>query len=176
MHFLKFIFCISTCISLCQVHLTLFKSPQQSAGWPSTPNLRLRTQISPCLIHPLFLPLLSILLARRTMKRIRPVAISDLYLVTEKRSASSMIQEALECTPGHSVDDPKACKTHSEFPVGRRCCYKYRRFPRVGPRPSTKTGLVVWQKIQEEAGHQGVPHRSPAPFRLAQGNSQRPLS
>ncbi len=57
------------------------------------------------------------------MKRIRPVTILDLHSVTEKRIIDEMdvleqemIQEALECTPWHSVDDPNACKKAFRVP------------------------------------------------------------
>ncbi len=45
----------------------------------------------------------------------------------------SLVEQAVVCTPGHSAKDLNPCKNHSGFPIQHRCCYKYRRFPRIGP-------------------------------------------
>ncbi len=135
-----------------------YKSAQQSTGSPSTPNLRLKIQISPCQIQALFLPLLPILVILRTMKRICLIAISELHFVTKKkarhrrngRCGPKSVSGSPRIHSGHSLDDLKALKKHSEASVCRLCCLKYRRFLRDGPRTSPTTGLVDWLKIQKK--------------------------
>ncbi len=130
-----------------QVHIYLFKSLQQSAACPSTRNRW---------------PLLPILLALPTMERTHVVAISDLHLITERRSASATKWTfSTRNDPGRPLNWPPM-------------------LPKVQPLPESWAAPINEQRPSrlaegvEEASHQGIPHQALRRFVLHRASQKAP--